>query len=107
MSNVFSSFQGTNTYSPLRAAFGSVYQKVSSDPKSVSGLALTEFVAGVLLSRPFRSSDFAQSLDKETSEICSSIIMLCMSEGLSEADRLSFASAFEPFFSVVESGTRH
>ena len=107
MDNTFSNFQGDKNYSPLRAAFGSVFQKISDNPKSASALALTEFMAGVLLSRPFNNSNFAASLDTELSEICVSIIELCMIEGLSEPDRLSYVSAFEPYFSLVEAGTRH
>ena len=107
MDNTFSNYQGDKNYSPLRAAFGAVFQRVSNDPQSVSGLALAEFVAGVLLSRPFKNSNFARSLDAELSEICSSLITLCMVEGLSEPDRLAYVAAFEPYFALVESGTRH
>lgn len=107
MNSPFSNCQDDKNYSPLRAAFGSVFQRVSNDPQSVSALALTEFVAGVLLSRPFKNSNFAASLDAELSEICSSLITLCMVEGLSEPDRLSYAAAFEPYFALVESATRH
>lgn len=107
MDNTFSNFQGDKNYSPLRAAFGFVFQKISANPESASALALAEFMAGVLLSRPFKNSNFAQLLDAELSEICSSIIKLCMVEGLSEPDRLSYVSAFEPYFALVESGTRH
>lgn len=66
-----------------------------------------EFVAGVLLSRPFKNSDFAKLLNQDESEICGSIMMFCMTEGLSEPDRLSYVSAFEPYFALVELGTRH
>ena len=107
MSNVFTSFQGDRNYSPLRAAFGFIFQKVSDNPKSASALALTEFAAGVLLSRPFKNSNFADLIGRELSDICASIIRLCLVEGLSEPDRLSYAAAFEPYFALVESGARH
>lgn len=107
MNHPFSNCQDTENHSPLRAAFGSVFHKISAHPKSASALALTEFVAGVLLSRPFKNSDFARSLDPALSQICTSIVLLCLTEGLAEPERLAYAAAFEPYFALVEAGTRH
>ena len=107
MDNTFSNCQGDKNYSPLRAAFGSIFQKVSANPTSASALVLTEFVAGILLSRPFKNFNSADLLGGELSKICTSIVTLCMVEGLSEPDRLSYVAAFDPYFALVESGTRH
>ena len=82
-------------------------RRIEVDPASGSALVMAAFAVAILDGTEFNLSRIESLPDESDRALCVGLFEYCLSEGLSEEDRLAASAAFNPFSEMCAPGARH